>query len=111
MLFHTIDEVFHPRCDGNPSLHQEPISYKKLGKRHAHWGTRKVVLGWIIDTVQATIELPPWRLHNILAFLPCTKKCIAVRQWHKILGELRSMTLAVPDLGVSSASFKKRFLT
>ena len=92
VLFHTIDEVFRPPRDGDPPSHQEPISIKKLGKGDAHWGTRKVVLGWIIDTVQATIELPPrrlQRLQDILVSLPRTKKRIAVRQWHKILGELR----------------------
>ena len=102
VLFHTIDEVFRPHGEGDPPSRQEPISTKKLGKGDAHWSTRKVILGWILDTARETIELPPrrlQRLRDILASLPRTKKRIAVRQWHKILGELRSMTLAVPGLG------------
>ena len=37
-------------------------------------------------------------LQVVLDKLPWTKKCIATKAWHKVSGELRSMTLAVPGL-------------
>ena len=56
-------------------------------------------MGWIIDTVQGTIELPPHRvqrLHNILASITPKIKVVATNHWHKILGELCSMSIAIP---------------
>ena len=57
------------------------------------------MLGWILDTVNMTIKLPKHReerLGEILSEIPRTQKQIAVRKWHKVLGELRSMSLALP---------------
>jgi len=61
--------------------------------------SRKLVLGWIIDTVAATIELPPHRKARLLEVLDSIKtnqKRVSAKQWHKLLGELRSMTMAIP---------------
>jgi hypothetical protein len=57
------------------------------------------VLGWLIDTVRQTIELPPHRVDRfleILASVPPDQKCIALTKWHQLLGELRSMALGLP---------------
>ena len=46
-----------------------------------------------------TIQLPPHRierLSEILSSIPVTQKRTSVRKWHKVLGELRSMSLALP---------------
>jgi hypothetical protein len=46
-----------------------------------------------------TIELPKHRqerLGAILSSIPSTQKRIGVKKWHKLLGELRSMALALP---------------
>jgi len=46
-----------------------------------------------------TISLPPHRverLAEILASIPTTQKRCSVKKWHKVLGELRSMSLALP---------------
>lgn len=101
LLFHTIDSVFRPLSPDDPPSRQEPISLKKLGKGDANWSTRKVILGWLIDTTAQTIELPPrrlQRLQDILDTLPRTCTRLAVSRWHQIMGELRSMTLAIPGL-------------
>ena len=58
-----------------------------------------MMLGWIIDTVSMTMHLLPHRakrLAEILASIPVTQKRTSVRKWHKVLGELRSMSLALP---------------
>ena len=36
----------------------EAVSMKKLLKGDGAWETRKLILGWIVDTVRQTIELP-----------------------------------------------------
>lgn len=101
LLYKYVDKVFRPLDPSDPSSRQQPISEKKLRKGDAHWETRKTVLGWIVDTIQETVSLPTRRLnrlHEILDDLPRTKRRISTQKWHKIIGELRSMTLAVPGL-------------
>lgn len=86
---------------GEGKQRQELISTKKLGKGDGCWSTQKQVLGWDIDTVKHTINLPPRRakrLAEILADYPTGKRHVAASKWHKMLGELRSMVLAVPGL-------------
>ena len=72
---------------------------KKLLQGDCSWAIQKLILGWIVDTVAKTLSLPPHkveRLQEILNSLPATKKRISIRKWHKVLGELRSMSLALP---------------
>lgn len=99
-LLHVLDSVFRPREPGNDNRHrQEPASVKKLKKGDGSWTTRKVVLGWLIDTVEKTISLPPHRvdrLKEILSGIPPSQKRISVKNWHKLLGELRSMVTGIP---------------
>ena len=108
-LFHALNQVFRPgpasgheeTSPGVQRVRQEPASTKKMKKGDAAWATSKTVLGWEFDTKQETISLPSrrlQRLHDILADLPRTKRRIATKKWHKIIGELRSMSLAVPGL-------------
>ncbi len=72
---------------------------KKLLKGDCLWGTIKNVLGWVIDTVSMTIHLPQHRaerLAAILASIPITQKRMSVKKWHKVLGKLRLMAIALP---------------
>ena len=98
-LMHAIDSVFRPLSPLDDPYRQEPISIKKLLKGDCSWHTKKIVLGWVVDTVSQTIHLPPHRvqrLHDILEAIQPTQKRIALSKWHSILGELRSMALALP---------------
>jgi len=56
------------------------------------------MLGWLIDTVACTISLPPHRQERLLLLLGTItkRKRASVQEWHKLLGELRSMSIAVP---------------
>jgi hypothetical protein len=99
ILFDTLDRVFRPLEPGDHSYRAEPASTKKLLKGDGAWATRKHILGWLVDTVASTLELPPHRrvrLHELLNEIPPTQKRLSVAKWHRILGELRSMTLAIP---------------
>jgi hypothetical protein len=96
-LLHSIDQVFAPLA-ATDRHNSEPISVKKLRKGDASWQTVKVVLGWVLDTVRHTISLPPHRaqrLQDIFADLHGRSR-VSVKKWHKVLGELRSMVLAIP---------------
>ena len=99
ILFTAIDTVFRPLDAGDSPHRQEPISVKKLLKGDGCWTTRKVILGWLIDTVQQTIALPPHRVArflDILTSVPLHQKRITLTKWQQLLGELRSMLLGIP---------------
>jgi hypothetical protein len=101
ILFESIDLIFRPLSPDDPDTRQEPISVKKLLKGDGAWRTRKTILGWVVDSVCHTIELPPGRLLRLQAILdelPETKTRIATKQWEQLLGKLCSMVLAVPGL-------------
>ena len=98
-LLYAIDDVFRPLSATDNTHRKEPDSIKKLLTGDAAWATTKTILGWLIDTQTMTLELPPrrqLRLGMILQQLPRTKRSIPIKDWHRILGELRSMSLALP---------------
>ncbi|KAL3815966.1 hypothetical protein ACHAXA_008925 [Cyclostephanos tholiformis] len=99
ILLHAVDDVFRPLEPGDSPTRQEPVSLSKLRKGDCSWSTMKSVLGWIIDTSTLTIHLPSHRaarLAEILASLPRTQRRTSISKWHTVLGELRSMSLALP---------------
>jgi len=99
ILLDTLDDVFRPNDPLDSKYRKEPASVKKLRKGDATWATVKMVLGWIIDTDRMLLYLPPHRLerlNEILNSIPPTRKRVPLRDWHKILGELRSMSVALP---------------
>ena len=68
-------------------------------KGDAAWATHKRMLGWDIDTIDLTLTLPPHRLDRlceVLAWLNPPRKRLPTPQWHQLLGELRSMSPALP---------------
>ena len=95
--FHNIDKVFRPN-DAQDTNRKQPISESKLDKGDDHWSTQKVILGWLIDTVAMTISLPPHRQARLLNLLGTItkRKRASIHEWHQLLGELRSMSLAIP---------------
>jgi hypothetical protein len=100
-LFTCIDQVIRPLHPSDNPHRKEPISVKKLDKGDASWSTRKSILGWTIDTQQRTIELPSHRLERLsalLAELPRSQRRTSRLKWQKLLGELRSMALAIPGI-------------
>lgn len=98
-LFHALDNILRPLEESDSAFaRKHPVSSKKLNKGDALWATRKILLGWVVDTVAQTIELPLHRvekLHAILADLQHRKR-VSLLHWQRALGELRSMTLAIP---------------
>jgi hypothetical protein len=59
---------------------------------------QQIILGWILDTLKGTLELPPHRiarLHEIFDYLRPRDRD-GTTMWQKILGELRSMSIGIP---------------
>lgn len=99
VMLHSLDKVFRPLEAGDNPHRKEPASDKKLAQGDGYWETRKLVLGWILDTVAMTIELPIHRRHRLkelLDAIPRTQKRTTVKKWQQVLGELRSMAIAIP---------------
>jgi hypothetical protein len=98
-LLSSLEKVLR-RVDGQDNVHrQDPASVKKMLKGDATWATRKVVLGWILDTCAMTIQLPPHRVTCLFVILDSfspKQHRTTVNTWQKLLGELRSMVLGIP---------------
>ena len=59
-LLHMIDGVLaQPLVD--ETHRAEAVSLKKLLKGDGSWATRKLILGWIINTLRQTLEIPAYR--------------------------------------------------
>jgi hypothetical protein len=98
-LLHALDKVFRKLETGDDPHRQETASLKKMRTGDATWATRKAILGWMVDTLAITIELPPHRLERLFELLhsvPPKHKRVSTNKWQKMLGELRSMVLAIP---------------
>jgi hypothetical protein len=63
ILMHAVDKVFSTPLLSEGPQHKEPLSVKKMLQGDASWETIKMVLGWLVDTVHQTIELP---LHQVV---------------------------------------------
>ena len=99
-VMHAIDSVFRPLHPGaDPPHRTEPISVSKLAKGDGSWATTKQLLGWTINSADMTLTLPPRRLQrlaDLLASIPSHQQRLSLSTWHSLLGELRSMSLALP---------------
>jgi len=97
-LLYSIDDVFRPKDELDSVYRQHVASLKKLGKGDACLLTRKTILGWIIDTLRGTLELPPHRIARLLEIFEYLRgrDRVGVSMWRKILGELRSMSIGIP---------------
>jgi hypothetical protein len=100
ILMDSIDLVFRPLEPGDSPTRLEPISVKKLRQGDVTWSTCKKLLGWIIDSVAMTLTMPPRRLvrlSELLAEIPHSqKRGLSIKKWHRLRGELRSMSIALP---------------
>eukprot|EP00536_Pseudo-nitzschia_multiseries_P017737 jgi/Psemu1/52317/gm1.52317_g len=57
LLFQSLDKVFWPLDCGDTPFCQEPTSLKKMLNGDTTWTTKKVILGWLIDSTNKTIRV------------------------------------------------------
>jgi hypothetical protein len=96
-LLHSIDQVL-ARPEADEPHRNEAVSLKKLLKGDSSWNTRKLILGWIVDTIRQTIELPPHQkdtLAEIFEELASLKR-VSAKKWASYLGRLRFVSVAIP---------------
>jgi hypothetical protein len=55
-LYKSLDSVFWSLHDTSNPHHQEPVIIKKMLKGDSTWATYKLILGWILGTVNKTIQ-------------------------------------------------------
>ena len=88
-LCHSINEVLAtPAVSEDQQL--EALSAKKLKNGDAAWLTRKELLGWVVDTLRQTLELPARQkaeLSTIFASIT-GKRRVTQKKWHRIIGKL-----------------------
>jgi hypothetical protein len=98
-LLHTLDTMLRP-LDRFDSVHgQDPASIKKMAKCESSWATIKVITGWIINKMDGIVSFSAHRLSHIceiLASISATHRRASLKKWQQVLGELRSMALAIP---------------
>ena len=96
-LFCAINDLFRPN-DKDDTAREEPISPKKLRKVDTAWRMQKVVLGWVIDTIEQVPTLLDDCKRNLLSLIdtipPSSRRC-SRRLWQKLIGTLRSTVPAI----------------
>jgi hypothetical protein len=97
-ILSSLDKVIRPVDAEDSPLRKEPASVKKMLEGDGAWAHRKVLLGWAVDTIKGTIELPPHRKERLEELVKgcLSKQRLSLKKWHRLLGELRSMSLALP---------------
>jgi hypothetical protein len=68
-MISLLESVLRQLEAGDNNYHQEPAPVKKFLMGDATWATRKVILGWLMDTVAMTIQLPHHRLAQLFEIL------------------------------------------
>jgi hypothetical protein len=63
---HAIHSVFHAPGVTSMLDAKDPISKKKLAKGDAHWDTTKEILGYWLNGIDQTVQLPPSQAVDLL---------------------------------------------
>ena len=98
-LLHDIDNVFRLLSPKDSPFRCEPVLMKKLKQGNCSWDTVKLILGWIIGTVNMNLELHLHRvlqLRKILDSIPHNQHRTSAKKRLTVLRELRSMALTLP---------------
>ena len=97
-LLHSLDHVLRPLSPTDLPTRQDPASLKKIKQGDSTWATQKILLGWVIDSVRGTIHFPQHRVTRLTTMLKEVEgqRRVSKKRWRKLLGELRSMMLAIP---------------
>ena len=97
-LLHSLDNVLRPLSPTDLPTRQDPASLKKMKQSDSTWETQKILLGWVIDSVRGTIHHPQHRVTRLTTMLQEVEgqRRVPKKHWRKLLGELRSMMLAIP---------------
>jgi hypothetical protein len=95
-ILHNIDAAF---ANFPHSPRRQVILQSKLEKGDAAWSLIKRLLGWDINSETMTLTIPVHPHEKLLAHIADTtiKHRVSRRKWQQLLGELRSVALAIPS--------------
>jgi len=95
---HGIHSVFQPPSSTGMSDAKDPISEKKLLKGDGRWDTRKEILGYLLDGVARTIQLPADRADALLKELRAVlkKQRVQLKRFRSLVGRLQHAARILP---------------
>ena len=95
-LLNAISDIFPPPSVTGSKM-GPPISVKKLISEGT-WETRKGILGWLLDGIALTIELPTTKCDSVLAELRAVRqlKCVSITRLRKLQGKFKFASIALP---------------
>ena len=95
-LLNAISDIFPPP-EITGSKMGPPISVKKL-IAEGTWETRKEILGWLLDGIALTIELPTTKCDSILAELRAVRRLtnVPITRLRQLQGKLQFASIALP---------------
>jgi len=96
-LLHAVDDILDKPL--STELRNEAVSVKKkLRNGNGGWATRKLILGWTLDSEQRTIELPPHRSEACVSLLRdlASSRRVSTKRWASAMGKLQFISYAVP---------------
>ena len=104
-IMHSIDQIFAQPDERTPTR-KELVSENKMNKGDGSWNQQKEILVWILDMHKGTMELTDWKKECVMQIFMelWDKKCIGVKKWHQVLGELHFMGAAVCFMGAAVPS-------
>jgi hypothetical protein len=95
---HAIHSVFpSPAATGTPDA-KDPISEKKMLKGDGRWDTQKEILGYLLDGVARTVQLPPDRAADLLKEIGSIlkKQRVPLKRFRSIAGRLQHAARILP---------------
>jgi hypothetical protein len=95
-LLRAINQVL-AQLTAKETHRNEAILLKKLLKGDGSWNTQKLILGWIVNTIHHTIELPPHCKEMIASIFEklASLKRVNSKKWVSYLGKLCFVLVAI----------------
>jgi hypothetical protein len=78
---------------------KDPISEKKLHKGDGRWDTMNEILGYMLDGIARTIQLPQDWADDLLKEVRAEilkKKCVALKRFRSFVGRLQHVAHILP---------------
>jgi len=77
---------------------KDPISEKKLKKGDGRWDTKKEILGYILDGIARTVQLPQERADDLIKEVQAIlkKKRVQLQRFRSIVGRLQHAARILP---------------
>jgi hypothetical protein len=96
---HAIHSIFQPPAETGTPGAKDPISEKKLAQGDARWDTKKEILGYWLDGIDRTIQLPPSRAADLLREIKAVlkKRRIPLKRFRSLVGRLQHAARILPS--------------